>query len=335
MLDNFRKKKSQDTRQRYLRYGDVFMSGGGSKQRNQPPRPSFSPRRDEQFLQHDESLFEEQYDYEADADVLDEPSVRKPILREPEYFSDRDSIINEKMLRYQKRKLPPLQRYSPNSHRDQYAEFNRAYWDEEDRRPQRQGGSALGALWQKFLLTFAAILSLVCLSWIAYNWSSGKSRVSTNSDGIPIIEPEQPYFKVLPENPGGAEIAYRDKAVYGLLDGETSAAKAEEDLSMSQEEVAPLPEQRGVEEYSIVDDKVYYIKISAGKDKQVLLNEAQLLKKRHAALFDGKVCSVKKVSNAAGEQKHAILIGPFDTQDAAINTARNIGDRCYVISVRE
>jgi hypothetical protein len=44
---------------------------------------------------------------------------------------------------------------------------------------------------------------------------------------------------------------------------------------------------------------------------------------------------VKKVSNAQGEQKHAILIGPFDSQGSAVEIAKNLDGECYIVSVRE
>ena len=354
MLDNnFRKKKPQDNRQRYLKYNDVFMSGGISKPRNAQTgadQSSWNSRPNSQNQQQmfsnnyknqarSEQEYNEEYDYDDNvSDAYQDDS------REQEYFSNRNNIIDEKMVRYQKRQLPPLQRYSPNSHRDGYAEFNQSYWDEENTQRKRQNFNMLGSIWQKFIITFASILSLVCLSWIAYNWNSDKQSVSqVTSGGVPIIEPEQSSFKVLPENPGGAEVSYRDKTVYNRVDNGMSSIDTNEKLLPPQEETFSIPNQEhqqysqpqnNVEEYSIVDDKVYYIKISAGKDKQVLQNELKLLKKKFAALFSGKTCEVKKVSNSNGDQKQAILVGPFDSQDGAIDTARDIGGQCYVISVK-
>lgn len=356
MNDNFRKRKSVDNRQRYLRYDDVFMSRSNPKHRSpQPQQPSWSSENPENSWDDSDQTkdFPQQYDnapqfdqdYNEEYDDYDEQSRYSQHAQsqgEP-YFSGRNNIINERMIRYQKRQLPPLQRYSPNSHRDTYAEFNQSYWDEEDH-VRRQKFSALGSIWHKFILTFASIISLVCLSWIAYNWNSDKSQpMQYNQDGIPVIEPAQSTFKVLPESPGGAEISHTDKTVYNRVDNGMSPIRTEEHLLPPQEETFSIPEkqqvatseQSDVEEYSIVSDKVYYIKLSAGKDRQILINEAKLLKKKYSDLFEDKEIAVKKVSNSKGELQRAILVGPFSSQDAAINAAKAVGERCSVISVRE
>lgn len=261
---------------------------------------------------------------------------------EQNYFSGRNNIINERMIRYQKRQLPPLQRYSPNMYKDAYAEFNQSYWDESPGRSSKRISVNFGAMWHKFIVTFASILSLVCLSWIAYNWNSNKQSANLAPDGIPVIEPERESFKVLPASPGGAEISYRDKTVYNRVDGGTSSVQLDERLLPPQEGTHYIPEQnkssrqeQEVEEYSIINDKVYYIKLSAGKDKQILENEAKLLKKKHAGILADKECSVKRVSNSKGELQRAILVGPYISQKDAIDTAKAIGEQCYVISVRE
>jgi hypothetical protein len=287
--------------------------------------------------------FSNNYSQHNDYDEYEDDDIQ-PQQNNQGYFSAKSNIINEKMIRYQKRHLPPLQRYTPNQQRDMYTEFNKSYWDENDDYPYkgRNGVITFNNLWQKFIITFASILSLVCLSWIAYNWNNDK-RDQQNS-APPLIEPSQPSFKVLPENPGGTEIEYKDKSVYNKIDRGASSLETDERLLPPQEEQPTLPTRKiesneryreDIEEYSIVDDKAYYIKISAGKDKTILENEAKVLKKKFQTLLNGKPCSVKKVSNAKGELKHAILIGPFASQDAAVDIARDIGDQCYIISVKE
>lgn len=357
--DNFRKRRSQGGRQRYLRYDDVFMSNGSQRKKNIPPQRDGNWDDDRGGMQIEEpEEYTEDYSYGKspnfeqnyvddnqydDSPVYDQPNNRQQDLN---YFSGRNNIVNERMMRYQKRQLPPLQRYSPNSHRDAYAEFNQSYWDEDREQPTRRKFLVLGPIWQKFIITFASLLSLVCLSWIAYNWNSNKpTQMQYGADGIPIIEPNQSVFKVLPESPGGAEIAYRDKTVYSKIDNGMSSLTTEEKLLPPQEEAFPLPERQSytangydqddVEEYSIVSDKIYYIKLSAGKDRQILINESKLLKKRYETLLGNKGVAVKKVSNSRGELQRAILVGPFSSQEAAINTAKEIGEKCSVISVRE
>jgi hypothetical protein len=265
------------------------------------------------------------------------------------YFSQRNSgIINERMVRYQKRQLPPLQRYTPNQHRDVYAEFNKSYWDEDyPSREGRQRQYAFSDIWRKFVVTFSSILSIVCLSWIVYNWGSDRAdRRGADNEPI-IIEPSRPSFKVLPDDPGGEEIQHKEKMVYGRISRVPQddvdeillpKPKEEEELysnNLRQRSVSQNGYHEPIETYSIVEDKIYYIKISAGKDRNILENEAVLLKKKFAQLLTGKNCSVKRVSNSSGEQKDAILIGPYASQESAVNIARELGMQCYVISVRD
>lgn len=332
MNDNFKRRKPGDSRQRYLRYDDVFMSSqGGTKQRNTKPAWDTSETWEEQEAN--------EYD---DSRGPSQEYVPSSEHQEPRYFSSQDSIINERMVRYQKRRLPPLQRYTPNTHRDAYAEFNQSNWDSERSAPRPQRLFPVGDLWQKFIITFASILSLVCISWLIYNWNNGNSKLQRDINGIPVLEPSQSAFKVLPEAPGGAEISYRDKSVYSRVDNSIASNRREERLLPPQEETFQIPEgnqafsgENEVEEYSIVSEKIYFIKLSSGKDRQILLNEAKLLRKKYANLFEGKEVFVKKVSSSNGETQRAILVGPYASQQAAVNIATQIGERCSVISVRE
>ena len=336
MNDNFKRRNPGDNRQRYLRYDDVFMSSkGANKQRN--TKPSWTSSEDAEW----DSVAEDGGAYEYD-EYRDDPIeyTSEEESNEPRYFSGRNNIINERMVRYQKHRLPPLQRYATNEHRDAYAEFNQSYWDDERRQARRQKLLPLGALWQKFIITFASILSLVCISWLIYNWNSNKPNQVYDANGIPVIEPNQPSFKVLPEAPGGAEISYRDKSVYSRVDTSAEPKRQEERLLPPQEETFSIPERESaneneVEEYSIVTDKLYFIKISAGKDRQELINEAKIYKKKYASLFAGKEVFVKKVSNAKGQTQRAILVGSFSSQEEAVSVAHQIGIPCSVISVHE
>lgn len=334
MNDNFKRRKPGDSRQRYLRYDDVFMSSqSGTRQRNTKPTWDTSETGEEQE--------EETNEYDDYRDPSHE-YVPNSDHQEPRYFSGQNSIINERMVRYQKRRLPPLQRYTPNAHRDVYAEFNQSYWDGERNAPRQQRLFPVGELWQKFIITFASILSLVCVSWLIYNWNNGNSKLQRDINGIPVLEPNQSAFKVLPEAPGGAEISYGDKSVYSRVDNRVASNRKEERLLPPQEETFQIPErnqafsgENEVEEYSIVSEKIYFIKLSSGKDRQILLNEAKLLKKKYANLFEGKEVFVKKVSSSKGETQRAILVGPYASQQAAVSIATQIGERCSVISVRE
>ncbi|MBQ3946292.1 MAG: hypothetical protein II670_11905 [Alphaproteobacteria bacterium] len=336
MNDNFKGRKPGDSRQRYLRYDDVFMSPKrGAKQRNTKPSWESS----ESWNEQEEPEMSQEYD---DYRSSSQEYIPEDEAQETGYFSGQNNIINERMIRYQKRKLPPLQRYNPNVHRDAYAEFNQSYWDSDRGAPRRQRLLPFGELWQKFIITFASILSLVCISWLIYNWNSNSSHYPRDSHDIPIIEPSQSSFKVLPEAPGGADIPYKDKAVYGVVDNSIASDSQEERLLPPQEETFQIPErhqafqgENDVEEYSIVSEKLYFIKLSPGKDRQVLLNEAKLLKKKYGNVFEGKDIFVKKVSSSKGDTQRAILVGPYTSQQMALDVAKKLGERCSVISVRE
>lgn len=336
MLRNFRKPAQKDKR-RYLKYDDVFL--GGKRSRNESsgfqeisPRTPINNNYSNSYRESEEQYIEENEDLSSEG-IQYYPHEEQ---QKTEYFSGRNNIIDERMMKYQKRQLPPLQRYSPNTYRDAYSEFNQAYWDEEYSSRRYPNTNSLKLLWHKFILTFASIISLVCVAWIAYNWNNDhtSSRHRITQDGIPLIEPEQEEFKVLPDNPGGMEIPYKDKTVYERVNNKS--IENQEKLLPPQNDVSYLSSsQNVVEEYSIIDDRTYYIKISAGKTKPILQNELKLLKKKYADYINDKNCSIKRVSNSSGEKKYAILVGPFDAQEKAIDIARSIGGQCYVISVKE
>jgi hypothetical protein len=358
MTDGFKKKRPSDSRRRYLRYDDVFMSSEQQQEQRvehsperhsvEPP-PQRSQPRNVHYTERRETVDDRDYDL-GDREQQYEYEPEEPEPPEPRrYFSQRDSnIINEKMVRYQKRQLPPLQRYTPNQHRDMYAEFNKSYWDEDysHRGQGRQRQYAFSDIWRKFVVTFSSILSLVCLAWIAYNWNSDKGNRRVDSSEPLLIEPSRPSFKVLPDDPGGEEIPHKEKMVYGRM-----SRGQQQQYDIDERLLPPPPEEEGfqpgnqrrsveqdhepIETYSIIDDRIYYIKISAGKDRGILESEAVLLKKKFSQLLTGKNCSVKRVSNSTGEQKDAVLIGPFASQESAVNVARELGMQCSVISVKD
>ncbi|MDR1332983.1 MAG: hypothetical protein LBJ69_01080 [Holosporales bacterium] len=351
-MDNFKKRHSGDSRKRYLRYDDVFMSAEPAERRvdqRYEPRPKPSSRQ----MNYAETRVKYDDDFE-DADPYGGP---EPLAPEPppEYFSPKSNIIDEKMVRYQKRQLPPLQRYTPNQHRDMYAEFNKSYWDDEydyKRMGRQQPQFAFLNIWQKFIITFASMLSLICLSWIIYNWNSGKDG-SQIADGPILIEPQQPSFKVLPDEPGGAAIPHKEKLVYERFGhgGQQQDREMEERL-LPPPEAPPEPMQKMAEVdrerpemestvgfqdgvYSIVDNTEYYVKISAGGDQNTLLKEAGSLRKKFHSLLLGKECSVKTVRNSnSGKEENAILVGPFTSKSSAICVAEKFNMQCYVISVK-
>jgi hypothetical protein len=332
MSHNNRQNKSQNTstRQRESQNFSTGMNYG---------RRSDRYRADE---------YEEIEQYEDGEEILEDgPRDDYVDDNNGDYFSPRNNIINERMIKYQKRKLPSLQRYNSNNSKDIYYESNNVGYWEDDEYAQRicRKKTALFAMWQKFVVTFASILSLVCIAWIAYNWSSNRNSYNTYQNEPVIIEPEQQSFKVLPGNlEDDYSVPNKDKTIYERVNPGMSH-NVNDDLKLLPPQAEPeyISNQKAnhrddyssIEEYSIIDDKTYYIKLSSGKNKQILENESKLIKKKYAELLSGKHCLVKKVRNNQGEQKHAILIGPFDSQDDAADTARDLGGQCYIISVKE
>ena len=317
MNDNFRPKNQNSNKHRYLRYDDIYMTS------NEPSKQ------------------QEHIDNEWRIDDSDQYGYDNPKRDQQfgEYFSGDSNIINEKVIRYQKRRLPPLERYRPGSYRDVYSEYNKSYLEDSHENRQINKLLPIKHLWNKFIITFASIISLVCVSWIIYNWNSRQTALQYDGNNIPVIEPNKSSFKVLPEETGGADISYKDKSVYRVIDRNSRNYNSEEKLLPPEENYQEYKrdnqEAEDVEEYSIVTERIYFIKLSAGKDKQILQNEAKLLKKKFANLFERKEIFVKKVSNSKGETQRAILVGPYASQEAALEIAHQIGERCSVISVKE
>jgi hypothetical protein len=425
-----------NSRQNYLRYDDIFMpsskSGGRSNTR-------FSQRIPPNNISIDDN-FDDDDDMEGDGGQ----DGGNPYI-DDKYFSN-SIIMDEKMVRYQKREMPPLQRYGdPNSQREvysgsrppsqqyqqqrngqqynqhnqrsaqQYNQRNTKQYDigqqyapadqddeYQDRRKyyqyqnQQRDGSHFRSVWNKFVITFTSALSLVCLSWIAYNWSSGGGSRATRqrSSQLIVIEPENPSFKILPDNPGGVDIPYQDKTIYENVDNVNNSFGSTDDEGEVETSVLPAPERPvvkprevkgkrdrarmerteesmdesmdefsetgprdssslvpqkitnraasssgssniNIDEYSIVDEKTYYIKIASGPNKQILLDEAKNIKHKHSEKISGLSCSVKSVKDKRGNKKHALLIGPFDSKDVAISMAKKLDTDCSVVAVKE
>jgi cbb3-type cytochrome oxidase subunit 3 len=297
----------------YLRYDDVFISRSNNNNKNR--------------------------NYDPDNEEEDNG--------ESEYFSsdenDENNILNEKILKYQKRKLPPLQRYkSPTNSKRMYEDYYElpSYYcetnDEYERKRQqyRDNGSVFKSIWQKFLITFGAILLLVCVAWIAYN--CGNKENTFNNTQCPIlIEPESQNFKILPENPGGIDVPHQDKIIYSQITGDSTEENSKESLLPPQEKASVIIPDVSIDEYSIVDEKKYYIKVSTSKSREVLENELTKVVKKYANKIGDMQCSIKSVKDKHGEKKYAILIGPAESKAHAINTARDLNTTCSVIAVKE
>jgi len=64
----------------------------------------------------------------------------------------------------------------------------------------------------KFIVALIGLTVMVAILWFGYRWLS-----QPNAEGPVLIEAEPGPFKVKPENPGGAEIPYQDKLIYGRI----------------------------------------------------------------------------------------------------------------------
>lgn len=235
-------------------------------------------------------------------------------------------------VRMQRRRLPQLQWYEDRGNESDWSNYS----DYEPPRKRSKYSLSFPAIWQKFVITFTSLLSLICLTWIAYNWKG-----SNTTSGIEVIKPEKPYFKVLPDVPGGTEIPYQDKVIYNRVDPSIKVEQRE--ILMSQtEEPGELPMSREsdfngvskqqhsqVSNYTIIDDKDYYVKCQKSYNnvqKQVSLIRQKLSTYENQSILRGTSCSVRKVANTQGQLGEYILIGPFPDDI----TAGNIGRFCQI-----
>lgn len=247
----------------------------------------------------------------------------------PDYIMPASQRQNVRMQRQQ---LPQLQ-WRRNTNND----YN---WDDidnyESRRKRSKYSLFFPAVWQKFVITFTSLLSLICLTWIAYNW---KSSEQTNS--VTVIKPEKSFFKVLPDAPGGAD-AYQYKGIYNRVDPHISINQQERLIPPTEEPgELPMPqwanddtgigEQQSakIQNYTIIDDRDYYIKCKKDANAAVTKNQVTAIRNNlnrfeNQNVLQGISCSVRKVANTQGQLGEYILIGPFHDY----LTAGKIGKFC-------
>ncbi len=343
MPKNFKKKGYVNNKKpSYLRYDDVFMSKKSEPRYNNSHLEKESDISSFQKPQHSQSPFENESFRNTQS--FQNNSFRDELDDEvPRYFSNSDkNIIDERMLKYQKRQLPSLQRYQSNSPKDMYEEYSSSssYWDEYDdytrnSRYRNSDGAFLKSVWQKFLITFGSISLLVCVSWIAYNYGSNGNKSSNNVGKSITIEPETSTFKVLPDNPGGVNIPHQDKMIYDKINGQSTLTTSENHLLPPIETPNISDFEMNVDEYSIIDEKTYYIKLASNKSKEVLINELNITKNKYFNQIGDLSCSIKAVRDKSGEKRYAMLIGPIDSKNQAIKIAKTLNIDCSVISVKE
>lgn len=329
----------------YLRYDDVFMSKNNRPKYNEELNRDIYHKKDlsnKGYFQKDS--FEESSFQNFDSTSFKKDSFQDDFEEDPEYFEEREArknILDERMVKYQKRQLPPLQRYGDNNPKNMYEEYraSSSYWDEEgyDGRGSRRykdSGAFFKSVWQKFLITFGSILFLVCVSWIAYNCGSREDK--TNQEGNIIIEPETSTFKVLPNNPGGSNVPHQDKLIYDKISGSEPPLTEQENQLLTPPEAPAIEEpDLSVDEYSIIDEKIYYIKIATNKSRNILENELGTIKNKYSDKVGNMSCSVKTIRDKDGEKKYAILIGPMESKQQAIKLAKTLNADCSVIAVKE
>jgi hypothetical protein len=293
--------------------------------------------------------FDKQNNYRNSYSV--DPRNSFPQSKNKNFFSEDGGIINERMVNYKKRQLPPLQRYKPANQRNFFEgadpRVQLRYWEEQDSREDRyrDNSSFFKSMWQRFIVVFSSILSLICISWIAYHWgdSSDHSVVKMSQEGYPVIEPTQPSFKILPENPGGVNIPHQDRIVYEKMNNVSY-----QESTRNSKLLPPPPgsssatassllsnNQSSIEEISIVDEKIYYVKISENVSKMPLITKLNSIKNGDFHRPNGLEYKIKSVKNAEGKREKAILIGPFESKENAMTFAQNINCDCSIVSVKE
>ena len=279
-MRNNRRQNLFDNRPKYLKYRDVFMTPRDGKQQPSFARSSTNTisNRDQQYhsihnMPQDyspTSAYNESRYRDTDGTYKNSNLEYNDYDQQEYIIPNRGDIMDEQMIRYKKRQLPPLHNYDLSNRN-----YNgNTYWNEYDQYQGRESNSkyriSFQTMWQKFIMTFTSILSLVCLTWIAYNWHNNKNTTNRKLDAPELIEPERPSFKVLPDTPGVAPIPYQDKSIYNRIDPEIATFSNErmippqdlpdnlppEKITRSTSKTWQAQNKSTVEEYSIIDDRV-------------------------------------------------------------------------------
>lgn len=267
------------------------------------------------------------------------PNISRRNIQQPEGITGTShSVQSQGNIYFRKNQLPRLQRYDSGVADE--GEIDN-YWNDFDEYspPKKKSKYRLSfpQLWQKFVITFTSLLSVICLTWIAYNWKTTGNDVS-----IPEIKSEKSVFKVLPDAPNGTEFAYQNKAVYDRVNPNIRSNNNNERLMSPPEEPGELPmsnnfnnlgieRNASVPSYRIIDDRDYYVKCRKNSDviasrQQIVSIRKKLSMYSHPDVLLNVSCSIRKVANTQGQLGEYILIGPFEDEV----TARNIGIYCQL-----
>ena len=315
MLNDRQKRKNHASRKissNYMRYDDVFMT---SKEKN-------APKYDDRF---DDAETEEEYEENDD------------LTAEDENLFARDNILNSKMVQYQRRKLPALQRYNATAKRR--PPYEEQYWEDDDEYYARKHSkyereNFFKAIWQKFVVALTSILSLVCLAWIAYNWSSQSPH--KNSDQITVVEPQNRNFRVIPDNAGGIVIPNQDLNIYREQNAEQP--QQQNNIIEPQTTYERPPDMLQAEDelqINVPKHLIHYINLETDINKNTLAAKLEIVRNRFANLLNGAQISINAVNGKDGMRTYAILVGPYSNKQDAIAVAKSLRIECSVISTEQ
>lgn len=319
--DKHRRRMSSQRRgqDHYMRYDDVFMS------QNQ---------KDKRMNRFDDVDTDTEYDeYNEEDGNIDENE---------DVFA-KDDILNSRMVQYQRRKLPALQQYDARQQRRRQQQYDEdLYWREEDDYYARkkkgiyEKDSFIKAIWHRFFVAFAVIISLVCLSWTVYNWSKQQGSGYENNVGV-VIEPQNRNFRVVPENPGGVEIPNQNRHIYLAENG---MKNVEQNDVVIPQTTYNRPTEAADNALQATDEVkitafVHYIKLDTSDNKDVLTTKIESIKTRFANLIGSASVSVQAISGKDGKKVYAVLVGPYANKQDAISIAKSMQVDCSVISTEK
>ncbi|RZI45215.1 SPOR domain-containing protein [Candidatus Finniella inopinata] len=210
---------------------------------NSTPRPTHNPDRPRPEEDAQEYV-DPRFDSRSYA-----PPLRQENLRQDAYSQQQPPLRQQPSFRV----APPLEAQPPSfgplrpSRQDAYEQDG--YSQNRHKRPARTDELKGLRFWQddqeevtddseewverpspfKFIIALMGLTVMVSILWFGYRWLSQPSP-----DGPVLIEAEPGPFKVKPENPGGSEIPYQDKLIYGRISPGTEAPV---------ERLLPPPEQ--------------------------------------------------------------------------------------------
>jgi hypothetical protein len=193
------------------------------------------------------------------------------------------------------------------------------------------------SVWKKFMIVFGVVSAVILLLFLV--GGAGKGSSGSHLGYVSTLGPVHQFYKVLPENPGGIDgsnlRSVRDNGSGRVQIAGSNLLPQLEGMpeNIDSSVVSSHSEASGVrnpvEEVSIIGDpKLYYVKVDEVESVFPKLNKV--------CKVEGVGCNIKIVKVKTGDKQRAILIGPFETKDRAVDFAgRNMGTGyvCSVVSV--